>query len=100
MNPAFDKQMWEDLIKQIEEQLQAHGIKTGDIPVANHSIQGSSYFSYRNDTHPETKEYIEDDAVMLLAAQRPGLKTHNLVGAEDPFEHVSPFEEKKGYVKK
>lgn len=100
MNLNFDKQKWEEIIKQIEEKLQENGIRPGDMPKVNQAIQGSSYFSYRNDTHPETKEYIEDDAVGLQMEKNPELKPFNLIGAEDPFEKLSPFEEKKEYIKK
>lgn len=95
-NNHLNPDQWADMIKNIEDALIENKIKPGKIPVANRIIEESNYFSYRNDTHPNTKAYISDQDAELYAKQsKDPLDAYNLIKAEDPLKNIKPFSKPK-----
>ena len=83
---------WLDIVQQIENELQHHGINKGIIPVANKQMTNSEYFSYRNDTDPSGR-YISDVTavkyVELHIHENSQLVPYNLTKDLDPFKEIS-----------
>ncbi|WP_133128031.1 hypothetical protein [Legionella nagasakiensis] len=92
-NKAVDAASWLNIMQEIEGALQSHAIGHGSRPLANHSIAGSQYFSYRNDSHPVRKGYISDKAAECYIAEHEheaaDLQAYNLINAPDPFEEIN-----------
>ncbi len=93
-NADTKPEQWENIIKEIEVALQHAQIRSANtIPKANKEIEGSRYFTYRNDSDPKQSSYISDQDAETYV-QRSSDKTlsaHNLTKADDPYKDVKPF---------
>lgn len=102
-NKHIDEKVWERVISSIEEKLIDNNISSGKTPEADNSISGSKYFSYRNDKHPVTKEYMDAELAVSIAKDKQrnpsGRPSYNLIAEEDPFEKLRLFENKVGLKK-
>lgn len=92
---GFPSEKWQEIMQQIENELKASGVKRADQwPEANQPINGSEYFSYRNDGYlvpGDTclKYYSTMKAEQLKSSSKEEMgPLYNLANFPDPFANV------------